>query len=240
MKKEEKHMKNIGYIRVSHTESLNGDSLSSQTRKIKSYCDLHEIELHEVEEECISGSVEVRKRGVLSKVATQLTRGSKLIVARLDRLSRNILNTLQFVQQCKKNGVEIHIVDLGCVTNGGVGQIVFNILSCLAETERLAISERIKTQKQYAKKDRKYIGGALEFGYFKDDNGKLLPNEKEQIILRSMFHLRKNGLSYPKISDEIKKKFGRKIFFQQVHKIMNREHNLKLFENLNTATASLS
>ena len=148
MKKEEKHMKNIGYIRVSHTESLNGDSLSSQTRKIKSYCDLHEIELHEVEEECISGSVEVRKRGVLSKVATQLTRGSKLIVARLDRLSRNILNTLQFVQQCKKNGVEIHIVDLGCVTNGGVGQIVFNVLSCLAETERLAISERIKTQKK--------------------------------------------------------------------------------------------
>ena len=69
----------------------------------------------------------------------------------------------------------------------------------------------------------------MEFGYRKDDKGKLIPDEKEYIILQSMFNLRNQGLGYRKISDEIKKKYGRKIFFQQVHKIMTREHNQKFF-----------
>jgi len=45
-----------------------------------------------------------------------------------------------------------------------------------------------------------------------------------------MFHLRKSGLGYRKISDEIKKKFGRTIHFPQVHKILNRSHNKQLLE----------
>ena len=64
----------------------------------------------------------------------------------------------------------------------------------------------------------------------KGENGKLIPNEKEFVILQSMFHLRKSGLGYRKISDEIKKKFGRRIHFPQVHKILNRPHNKQLLE----------
>jgi len=40
-----------------------------------------------------------------------------------------------------------------------------------------------------------------------------------------MRNLRNQKLGYRLIADEIKKKFGRKIAFQQVHKILNREHN---------------
>ena len=36
----------------------------------------------------------------------------------------------------KSKGVNIHITDLGCVTNGGVGQIVFNILTCLGRNRK--------------------------------------------------------------------------------------------------------
>ena len=31
-------------------------------------------------------------------------------------------------------------------------------------------------------------------------------------------------------SDEIKNKFGKRIYYPQVHKILNRPHNLKLLE----------
>jgi hypothetical protein len=44
-----------------------------------------------------------------------------------------------------------------------------------------------------------------------------------------MFNLRKSGLGYRKISEEVKKKFGRTIHFPQVHKILNRSHNKQLF-----------
>ena len=57
---------------------------------------------------------------------------------------------------------------------------------------------------------------------------KLVPDDKEYFILQSMFNLRNQGLGYRQISDEVKKKFGRKIFFQQVWKILNRPHNQQL------------
>jgi len=45
-----------------------------------------------------------------------------------------------------------------------------------------------------------------------------------------MFNLRKSGLGYRKIADEVKKKFGRTIYFPQVHKILNRPHNQQILE----------
>ena len=50
-------------------------------------------------------------------------------------------------------------------------------------------------------------GESVQKLQLKDDNGKLVPNEKEFVILQSMFHLRKSGLGYRKIADEVKKKF---------------------------------
>ena len=223
-------MKTVGYLRVSHLESLNGTSLDTQEKRIKNYCELQEFNLDDVVQEVVSGATEFRKRQAMKEVVVQMKRGDRLVVSRLDRLSRSTLHTLQFVNECKRRGIEVHITDLGCVTNGGVGQIVFNVLSCLAETERINISERIKASKFYAKKERKYLGGALEFGYSKDDNGNLIPNEKEFVILQSMMNLRTQGLGYRKIAEEILKKFGRKIHYTQVHKIINRDHNQHLKE----------
>ncbi len=223
-------MKTLGYLRVSHLESLNGTSLDTQEKRIKNYCELNEFALNDVFQEVISGATEFRKRAAFKKIVAEMRRGDRLVVSRLDRLSRSTLHTLQFVNECKKRGIEVHITDLGCVTNGGVGQIVFNVLSCLAETERINISERIKASKFYAKKERKYLGGALEFGYSKDENGNLIPNEKEFVILQSMMNLRTQGLGYRKIAEEILKKFGRKIHYTQVHKIINRDHNQHLKE----------
>ena len=223
-------MKTLGYLRVSHLESLNGTSLDTQEKRIKNYCELSEFTLNNVYQDVVSGAVEFKRRPAFKEIVDQLKRGDRLIVSRLDRLSSSTLHTLQFVNDCKSRGIEVHITDLGCVTNGGVGQIVFNVLSCLAETERINISERIKASKFYAKKERKYLGGALEFGYSKDDSGKLIPNEKEFVILQSMMNLRTQGLGYRKIAEEILKKFGRKVHYTQVHKIINREHNQHLKE----------
>ena len=44
-------------------------------------------------------------------------------------------------------------------------------------------------------------------------------------MLQSMISLRKSGLGYRQISDEIKNKYGKRIYFPQVHKILNRPYN---------------
>ena len=220
-------MSNIAYLRVSHTESLNGTSIETQEKRCRAFAELHNFSIDKVYTEVVSGGVEFRKRPIFQKVLSELKSGSKLVVSRLDRLSRKVIDTLKLVDDFKREHKEICITDIGNIHKDGVSKVFVTILASLAEIERENISQRIKASKKIAKDDRKYLGGYTEFGY-KVENKKLVPDEKEFIVLQSMVNLRKSGLGYRKISDEIKNKFGKRIYFPQVHKILNRPHNLKL------------
>ena len=222
-------MSNIAYLRVSHTESLNGTSLEVQEKKCRAFAELHGFTIDKVYTEVVSGGVEFRKRPIFQKVLSELKSGSKLVVSRLDRLSRKVIDTLKIVDDFKREHKEICITDIGNIHKDGVSKVFVTILASLAEIERENISQRIKASKKIAKDDRKYLGGYTEFGYKVEDK-KLVPDEKEFIVLQSMVNLRKSGLGYRKISDAIKNKFGKRIYFPQVHKILNRPHNLKLLE----------
>jgi len=223
-------MSNIAYLRVSHTESLNGTSLDTQEKRCRAFAELHNFSIDKVYSEVVSGAVEFRKRPVFQKILSELKSGSKLVVSRLDRLSRKVVDTLKLIDDFKKQHKEICITDIGNIHTDGVSKIFVTILASLAEIERENISIRIKASKKIARQERRHQGGYLEFGYSKDENGKLVPNEKEFVILQSMFNLRKSGLGYRKIADEVKKKFGRTIYFPQVHKILNRPHNQQCIE----------
>ena len=217
-------MSNIAYLRVSHIESLNGTSLETQENECKAYAELHDFKIDRVYSEVVSGGVEFRKRPVFQKVLSELKGNSKLVVSRLDRLSRKVIDTLKLVDDFKKEHKEICITDIGNIHKDGVSKVFVTILASLAEIERENISIRIKASKKIAKENRRYLGGYSEFGY-KVENKKLVPDDKEFIVLQSMISLRKSGLGFRKISDEIKNKFGKRIYYPQVHKILNRPHN---------------
>ena len=220
---------NIAYLRVSHQESLNGTSLEVQEKKCRAFAELQGFSIDKVYSEVVSGGVEFRKRPVFQRVLLNLKSGSKLVVSRLDRLSRKVIDTLKLVDDFKKEHKEICITDIGNIHTDGVSKIFVTILASLAEIERENISIRVKASKKIAKEERRYLGGYTEFGYKVEDK-KLVPDDKEFTVLQSMVNLRKSGLGYRKISDEIKNKFGKRIYYPQVHKILNRPHNLKLLE----------
>ena len=222
-------MSNIAYLRVSHTESLNGTSIETQEKRCKAFAELHNFSIDKVYTEVVSGGVEFRKRPIFQKVLSELKSGSKLVVSRLDRLSRKVIDTLKLVDDFKREHKEICITDIGNIHKDGVSKVFVTILASLAEIERENISQRIKASKKIAKEERKFLGGFSEF-CFKVEDKKLVPDDKEFVVLQSMVNLRKSGLGYRKISDEIKNKFGKRIYFPQVHKILNRPHNKQLFE----------
>ena len=222
-------MSNIAYLRVSHTESLNGTSIETQEKRCRAFAELHNFSIDKVYTEVVSGGVEFRKRPIFQKVLSELKSGSKLVVSRLDRLSRKVIDTLKIVDDFKREHKEICITDIGNIHKDGVSKVFVTILASLAEIERENISQRIKASKKIAKEERKFLGGYSEFGYKVEDK-KLVPDDKEFVVLQSMVNLRKSGLGYRKISDEIKNKFGKRIYFPQVHKILNRPHNKQLFE----------
>ena len=144
-------MSNIAYLRVSHTESLNGTSLTVQKRLCFAFAELHGFSIDKVYTEVVSGAVEFRKRPVFQKVLSELKSNSKLVVSRLDRLSRKVVDTLKLIDDFKKEHKEICITDIGNIHKDGVSKVFVTILASLAEIERENISIRIKASKKIAK-----------------------------------------------------------------------------------------
>ena len=76
-------------------------------------------------------------------------------------------------------------------------------------------------------KESKYTGGFKpKFGYDVDDNGYLVPCEKEQSIIRLMKILRKKGNSYKKISEIITKSTRKKFSKSWVYNILKRKSTI--------------
>ena len=73
-------------------------------------------------------------------------------------------------------------------------------------------------------KENKYTGGFRpKFGYDVDDNGYLVPCEKEQSVIRFMKILRKKGNSYKSISEKVTKATRKKFPQSWVFNILKRE-----------------
>ena len=157
---------------------------------------------------------------------SRLKRGDHIICSHLDRFSRNTLNLLTLVEKFKKQKVNLHFVDIGSEVTGSdaMGSVFFKLLSVFAEFYAKQVSEKSKATKQRMIKENKYTGGFRpKFGYDVDDNGYLVPCEKEQSIIRLMNILRKKGKSYKKISEVVTKSTRKKFPQSWVFNILKRE-----------------
>jgi site-specific DNA recombinase len=218
----------IGYVRISVADNLNDSSLVTQEGIIKNYCSTHGLKLDRVYSEITSGTTPLERRPVLSKVMKELKKGDVLITTRLCRLSRKLLSTLNLIEDFKNEGKELIICDLGNVHKDSISRILISVLSMVSEVERENVVHRVKLSKEQAKRENKYRGGYMEFGWRKNEEGKLEPNEKELEIFKSIINLRRNKLTVRKISEVIRNNFGRKLHYSYVAKLLQREHNFKI------------
>ena len=137
----------IGYARVSTVEQ----NLDLQRSALKSAgCD------QIVEDQGLSGSE--RNRPGLAKAINLVEKGDTLVVWRLDRLGRSLIDLLDILQQLAENGAEFHSLTEAIDTNTSGGRLVFHMMGALAEFERNLISERTRAGMAVAKNSGKSIG----------------------------------------------------------------------------------
>lgn len=218
----------IGYARISVSDNLNDTSLITQEGIVKNYCSTHGLKLDRFYSEITSGTTPLERRPVLSKVLKEFKKGDVLITTRLCRLSRRLLSTLNLIESFKNEGKELIICDLGNVHKDSISRILISVLSMVSEIERENVVHRVKLSKEQAKRENKYRGGYMEFGWKKNEEGKLEPDEKELEIFKSIINLRRNKLTVRKIAEVVRSKWGRKLHYSFVAKLLHREHNFKV------------
>ncbi len=139
-------MRVIGYIRVSTDEQ--GDSgagLAAQESTIRAEVERRGWELVDIRTDVASGK-SLRKRDELGRTLRDLASGHAdvLVVAKLDRLSRSVMDFAAIMETAKSEGWSIRVLDLDVDMTTSMGELVANIMISLAQWERRVIGERTK------------------------------------------------------------------------------------------------
>ncbi|OPZ52548.1 MAG: DNA-invertase hin [Deltaproteobacteria bacterium ADurb.BinA014] len=196
-------MKVIGYARVSTDEQAkSGLGLEAQIAKIRSYADLFELTVTEIViDDGISGK-NLKRPGLIKAIrAIKAGDAEGMLVAKLDRLTRNVADLGTLVQNVFDKA-ELYSVSEQINTKNAAGRLVLNVLVSVAQWERETICERTSDALQAKKARGEKTGGNVPFG-FEVVNGKLIENVEEQAVISKIRELRANGLSLRKIADRL-------------------------------------
>jgi DNA invertase Pin-like site-specific DNA recombinase len=99
---------NYGYIRVSTTEQVEGTSLETQRRQILGNAMTHDLTIdHWIEDAGISGAMKFFDR--LAAHGVELQPGDTIVVAKLDRFSRDAADALSSIETMRENKVALII-----------------------------------------------------------------------------------------------------------------------------------
>lgn len=117
-------MEVIGYARVSSA----GQSLDVQLDKLgKAGCS-------KVYQEKRSGR-QAENRPELQAALEYLRDGDVLIVCRLDRMARSVLDLAKIADRLRQKGVSLRVLDQGFDTTTSEGKLMLNLLGAFAEFE---------------------------------------------------------------------------------------------------------
>lgn len=175
-------MKTLGYIRVS-TEQQDAEK---QKHLLLEYAHHHKL----IIEEFISVEMSSRKSAQERKIDLlyqKLQAGDQLLVAELSRLGRNMLETLNLIEQLSQHGVKLIFVrQPELSTTGQHAKLLLAIYSYFAESEREFIS--IRTKQGLAAVKAKGIKLGRPTGS-KNKSGSILLPYREQIRQYLQFRL---------------------------------------------------
>lgn len=133
----------ILYRRVSTDEQALG--LAAQLDQLEGAAALRGWEGAEVvTDEGVSGGVPVDKRRNLGPVLATFGVDDRLVVAKLDRLSRSMLDFAALLQRAERDGWTLVVLDLGIDTTTPQGKLVGHMVVALGQWEREIIGLRIK------------------------------------------------------------------------------------------------
>ncbi len=193
------------YCRVSTDEQAReGVSLDEQQERLKAYCRAmgwNEEPLIFVDDGYSAKSLD---RPQLNHLLNQVKKGtiSKILVTKLDRLSRRLLDLLKLIDTFQEYNVSFISISESFDTNTPSGRLTLQVLGAVAEFERERIRERVFENMLHAASQGKWLTQS-PYGY-RLENKELIIYETEAQIVRKVYDWYLNkGLGYYAIAKKL-------------------------------------
>lgn len=140
----------IGYARVS--TSHQGQSLDTQREAlIDAGCDADHIYT-----DTISGTK--WQRPGLDDALSYMRPNDTLVVTRLDRLGRNLVETVTTISDLADKNINVRVLEPALDTGRAADKVVVNVMASLAEWERDLLVERTREGVAYARSQGRVAG----------------------------------------------------------------------------------
>ena len=176
------------YIRVSTERQANeGDSLEEQENELRKFCDYRNYHIYScyIERGKSGGNTNRPEYQKLIK-DIEKQRISAIVVKKLDRLSRSLMDFEQLMKLMQEKEVEFISLKENFDTTTAMGKAMLRVALVFAQLEREQTSERIKDVFDYRAQQGLYNGGYRPFGYA-NVSKELVPYKKERKILEFLF-----------------------------------------------------
>ena len=133
-----------GYARVStRGQAREGNSLEYQENKLN-------VEgVSTIYIDTYTGTTTDRPE--LDKLLNVITEGDTLVVCKLDRIARSVVQGAELIERLNEMGVRVHILNMGVIDNSPTGKLIRNVMLSFAEFERDMIIQRTQEGKAIAK-----------------------------------------------------------------------------------------
>ena len=119
----------FGYVRVStNSQARDGNSLEAQINVLK------EAGAEKIFLDVFSGSKNHRPE--LDRLLKIIKTGDTLIITKLDRIARSVMNGIQLIEDLNDKGVIINVLNMGIIDSSSAGKLIRNIMLSFAEFER--------------------------------------------------------------------------------------------------------
>ena len=186
----------IAYIRCSTSrQDLSPDA---QRAAIEAWAEREHVEVVAFHEDIgVSGGTEIDKRqGLLAATEALRSEGACiLVVAKRDRLARDVLTSAVVERLCERTGARVASADGTGNGNSPEAQLMRNMVAAFAMYERALIRSRTKAALAVKKAKGERVGG-IPYGMRLASDGVHVEEDKvEQVVIALARELREDGKS---------------------------------------------
>ena len=141
-----------GYARVStQGQARDGNSLEIQINELK------KAGAEKIFSDVFSGAKNNRPQ--LDRLLKVIHFGDTLIITKLDRIARSLIQGIQLLENLSDKGVIIDVLNMGVIDSSPTGKLIRNIMLCFAEFEHDMIIQRTQEGKAIARQKPDFRDG---------------------------------------------------------------------------------
>lgn len=210
------------YIRVSTKQQAEeGYSLEAQKERLEKLCETNGYIIYKVYSDR-GKSGKNTKRPAYQEMMEDMRQGKfdKIIVTKLDRISRSLIDLEELIQDLQRNGCSFETASEKIDLDSSIGVMFVRLLGIFAQFERERITERINDTFEEMVAQGRAISGCQPFGY-KVEDGRVVINEDEKEAVDYFFDLFEKTCSLRRASVNTNEKFNLSRHVQLYRKMLN-------------------